>query len=417
MRRGFLSDLFAGVVAKRLTLVETITEKSNQHEFQGTQPLRQLLGVEDRRGIATRFIWLSGEQEALTEDGFMSWSNVRKGKPRAPEFHLYYSTNVVTEMMRADDMLFIALACDGSLLAVVTPAESTIQNQLLWLFGLHDQPMFSFTFQPIEGSSDAELDFAARYILDELGIAPSDPDVEQFDALIDCFGLTMPPTRILSELARSSLPHIAPLDDPDRALVEWMDREEQLFRRLERRVVAERITAGFLSADGVDVDGFLSFSLSVQNRRKARAGQALENHLEAIFVAHGLQHRRGAATENRNKPDFLFPGPMQYRDPDFPISRLTMLGAKSTAKDRWRQVLSEADRIPEKHLLTLEPGISEHQTDEMRAKALQLVVPSRLHPTFRPAQQSWLMNLGTFLSLIKERQASSAAAPENTVDG
>ena len=30
--------------AKRLTLVETITEKSNQHEFQGTRPLRRLLG-------------------------------------------------------------------------------------------------------------------------------------------------------------------------------------------------------------------------------------------------------------------------------------------------------------------------------------------------------------------------------------
>lgn len=409
MRRGFLSDLFAGVVVKRLTLVETITEKSNQHEFQGARPLRQLLGVEDRRGIPTRFLWLSGEQEGLSEDGFMSWSNVRKGKPRAPEFHLYYSTNAVTERMRADDMLFIALARDGSLLAIVTPAESTIQNQLLWLFGLHEQPLFGFTFQPIQGSSDAELDFAARYILDELGIAPGEPDARQLDTLIEPFGLTMPPTRTFSELARSSLPHIAPRDDPDQALVEWMGREEQLFRRLERRVVAERIAAGFLSADGADVDGFLSFSLSVQNRRKARAGQALENHLEAIFVAHGLQHRRGAATENRSKPDFLFPGPMQYRDPTFPSERLTMLGAKSTAKDRWRQILSEADRIPEKHLLTLEPGISENQIQEMQARRLQLVVPARLHATYRPAQRSWLMQLGAFLSLVKARQPDVVA--------
>ncbi len=406
MRRGFLSDLFAGVVAKRLTLVETITEKSNQHEFQGTLPLRQLLGLEDRRRIPTRFIWLSGEQEALAEDGFMSWSNVRKGKPRAPEFHLYYSTNAVTEMMRADDMLFIALRRDGSLLAVITPAESTIQNQLLWLFGLHDQPMFGFTFQSIEGPNDAELDFAARYILDELGIAPDEPAARQLDTLIEPFGLTMPSTRTFSELARSSLSHISPLDDPDRVLVEWMDREEQLFRRLERRIVAERIAAGFMASDGADVDGFLSFSLSVQNRRKSRAGQALENHLEAIFVAHGIQHRRGAATENRNKPDFLFPGPMQYRDPAFPDSRLTMLGAKSTAKDRWRQILSEADRISEKHLLTLEPGISENQTREMQARQLRLVLPSRLHLTYRPAQQSWLISLGTFLSLVKGRQTA-----------
>lgn len=403
MRRGFLSDLFVGVAVKRLTLVETISEKSNQHEFQGSKPLKRMLGEDDRRGIPTRFLLLSGEQNALAEDGFMSWSNVRKGKPRAPEFHLYYSTNAVTEMMRVDDTLFIALRRDGSLLAIVTPAESTIQNQLLWLFGLHEQPMFAFAFQPIAEANDPELDFVARYILDELGIAPEEPDAAALDALVDPFGLVMPTTRVLSELARSSLPHISPLEDPDHALVAWMDREEQLFRRLERRIVAERIAGGFVTADGADVDGFLSFSLSVQNRRKARAGQALENHLEAIFLAHDIPHRRGAATENRNKPDFLFPGPMQYRDPAFPASRLTMLGAKSTAKDRWRQVLSEADRIPEKHLLTLEPGISENQTQEMQAKRLQLVVPSRLHATYRPAQQGWLMRLSAFLALVRQR--------------
>ena len=65
-----------------------------------------------------------------------------------------------------------------------------------------------------------------------------------------------------------------------------MDREEQLFKRLERRIVAARIGSGVGASDDADVEGFLAFSLSVQNRRKARAGQALENHLEAV-----LRHR------------------------------------------------------------------------------------------------------------------------------
>lgn len=404
MRRGFLSDLFTGVVAKRLTLVETITAKSNQHEFQGTKPVRQLLGDEDRKAIPTRFIWLSGEQEARTEPGFMSWSNVRKGKPRAPEYHLYYSTNAVTELMQVDDMLFIALARDGSLLAVITPAGSTVQNQLLWLFGIEEEPLFGFTFQEFDGAHSTELDFAARYILDELGIEPEEPEAAYLDSLIEKFGLSFPSTRVFSDLARSSLPGISAQDDPDQALIEWMDREEQLFRRLERRIVAERLLDGFHGSDGADVDGFLSFSLSVQNRRKARVGQALENHLEAAFIANGIQVRRGVVTENRNKPDFLFPGPRQYHDPEFPAARLTMLGAKSTAKDRWRQVLSEAERIDDKHLLTLEPGISENQTDEMQSKRLQLVVPGRLQATYRPAQQTWLMDFASFLALVRERQ-------------
>jgi hypothetical protein len=389
MRRGMLSDLFIGVAAKRLTLVETITSESNQHEFQGSRPLKRLLGEEDRRRIATRFI--------------LSWSNVRKGKPRAPEYHLYYSSNAVTEAMQPGDMLFLALRRDGSILVIITPSD-TIQNQLVWLFGLDEQPEFVFTFQEIDDGHNAELDFAARYILDELGIEPEEPEADRLDGLIERFGLVFPKTRVFSELARHSLPEVSASDDPDRALIEWMDREEQLFRRLERRIVADRISDGFRSKAGADVDGFLSFSLGVQNRRKARAGQALENHLEAVFNAQGIRYARGAETENRNKPDFLFPGQNEYRDPAYPAARLTMLGAKSTLKDRWRQVLSEAQRIDDKHLLTLEPGISENQTDEMRAKRLQLVVPRRLRDTYRPTQQAWLMDVAGLLAIVRARQ-------------
>jgi EcoRII C terminal len=142
----------------------------------------------------------------------------------------------------------------------------------------------------------------------------------------------------------------------------------------------------------------------VQNRRKSRAGHALENHLEAVLLVNGIRYARGAETENRNKPDFLFPSVADYRDPLFPPARLSMLGVKSTLKDRWRQVLSEAVRIDTKHLLTLEPGISENQTDEMRAKKLQLVLPRQLHSTFRLSQQAWLMNLSDFLAILKQRQ-------------
>lgn len=399
-----LSSLFVGAVAKRLTLVETITERSNQHEFQGIQRLRQLLGEEDRKEIPTRFIWLSDEEGSFTDEGFLSWSNVRKGKPRAPEFHLYYSTNTVTETMSVGDLLIIALHRDGSLLAIITPAAGTTQNQLLWLFGLGHPEDQNVTIQHLDAAHDTELGFVARYVLDELAIEPEEPEAARLDELIEPFGLVFPKTKVFSTLARASLPDVSAADDPDAAIVDWLDREEQLFRRLERRVVADRVANGFQTSGVVDVDGFLTFSLSVQNRRKARAGQALENHLEAVFEAQRIRYTRGAETENRNKPDFLFPGVAEYRDAGFPASRLTMLGAKSTLKDRWRQVLSEAERIDQKHLLTLEPGISENQTNEMRAKSLQLVIPRRLHGTFKPAQQEWLLDLGAFLTVARERQ-------------
>ena len=84
-----------------------------------------------------------------------------------------------------------------------------------------------------------------------------------------------------------------------------------------------------------------------------------------------------------------------------------MLGSKTTAKDRWRQVLEEADRIEKKHLITLEGAISENQTNEMISRKLQLVVPRELHSTYTEKQRLWLYSIEDFLGLVKERQQFS----------
>src|SRR3546814_14043654 len=81
-----------------------------------------------------------------------------------------------------------------------------------------------------------------------------------------------------------------------------------------------------------------------------------------------------------------------------------MLAVKSTCKDRWRQVLAEADKIDDKHLLTLEPRISANQTSEMQAKRLQLVVPRPLHETYNADQQAWLFDIRAFTELALSRQ-------------
>ena len=87
-------------------------------------------------------------------------------------------------------------------------------------------------------------------------------------------------------------------------------------------------------------------------------------------------------TENKSKPDFIFPGISQYLDLSYPTELLTMLGVKTTCKDRWRQVLPKAAWIPKKHLLTLDPGISSNQTDEMKAHSLQLILPESIKSSY-----------------------------------
>ncbi len=411
MKQGYLSQYFAAVAVKRLSAVEADTSVSNQHEFNGTNELKRVLGsgTGERVKFPTRFIWLGEENEALVADGFVTWYDARLNHPIRSEYRLYFPTTEVSALSRAGDRMFIARRTDGTVMIIVAASGSTIENQLLWLFGLPEHTGSQFAMQDIQASDDREIDFAVRIILEELGIEVEEPETDHLDTLLARFGGNFPSTKEFSSFARETLHGVNAIEDPDGALMAWMEHEEKLFKRLERHVVEKVLRNGFVSADGADVDGFIKFSLSVQNRRKSRAGWALENHIEEVFRQHSIAYSRLAETENKSKPDFLFPDVASYRDSNFPAEDLTMLGVKTTCKDRWRQVLSEAKRISQKHLFTLEPGISENQTDEMKAHNLRLVVPSALHVTYRELQRSWLVNLSDFIEMAKERQIRSAA--------
>ena len=97
----------------------------------------------------------------------------------------------------------------------------------------------------------------------------------------------------------------------------------------------------------------------------------------------------------------MFPSFAAYHDTAFSIDELTLLGAKTTCKDRWRQVLAEGDRLEKKYLVTIEAGISERQTDQMREKKLQLIVPKKIHPTYTNQQTSWLYSISDFIADVQ----------------
>ncbi len=75
-----------------------------------------------------------------------------------------------------------------------------------------------------------------------------------------------------------------------------------------------------------------------------------------------------------------------------------MLAVKTTCKDRWRQILNEADKIHQVHLFTLQEGVSLAQYREMRESGVRLVVPSSLHKKYPEAVRAELMTLGAFIA-------------------
>jgi len=397
-----LNEFFKGVAAKRLRPVEADPGTSHQHEFNGINRFRRIFGDEDRQ-FDTVFLYLDDEDEPQRAEGRTTWYDSRRNQThRSAEYRLYFPATEVSDRFSPDDLLIVGLRPDQSLLIIAAPLGSSVGDQLLWLFGL-EQPNGADLVRD-EGEIDRDVDYVVRWVLESIGIEPPAPEADA-DLLTDRFGRSMPSTRVFSAFAREQVGDCDPIDDPDHALMVWLETEERYFRAFERLLVEDRLRGGFIQeGDMVDVDGFISFSLSVQNRRKSRAGYALENHLEHIFQTRRLRFDRGATTEGKSKPDFLFPGREQYQNPDFSASGLSVLGAKASCKDRWRQVLGEADRVDTKHLVTLEPSISVNQTDEMRTRAVQLVLPGQVHGTYTDAQRGWLWTVERFINHIREQQ-------------
>ena len=189
--------------------------------------------------------------------------------------------------------------------------------------------------------------------------------------------------------------------NPDKLLLEWTDEEYRLFRAIERARYGDIVAKGFAS-----VDEFVMMANKVLNRRKSRAGKSLEHHLAAIFDGNNIQYTAQAVTEGNKRPDFLFPSEEAYHDMTFSVEKLCSLAAKTTCKDRWRQVLNEANRLRDqnKYLCTMQQGISAAQMDEMQAEKVILVVPKEYIRTYPADRQDRIWTISKFVRYVREME-------------
>ena len=407
MKKGYLSQYFDGVAIKTLSAVEADRTRSNQHEYNATREMLDFMGrPSEKTPLDARFLYLNDDDtEPMPEDAFLTLYDSRKGQPhRSAEYRFYFPTTNVSNNASEGDLLTIAKRHDGGLLVIIAERDSTIARQIRWLFGLTDSEHPGFSVKSEMETEQDRIGFAARIVLEQIGIEPEVEAPNFLDQMLDRFGGGFPTTLEFSAFARFTLTDIDAHAAPDTALLAWMDREEVLFRTLEKHLLSAQMSALF-HGDDFDPDPVMKVAQSAFQRRKSRAGNALENHLESVFKSHGVTYSRTAVTERKLKPDFIFPDIKRYHDQSFPSARLTMLASKTTSKDRWRQILNEAVRIPIKHLITLEPSISENQTAEMQSEQVQLVIPAPLHNTYTAVQQAWLLDVSGFIGLTKARQA------------
>lgn len=244
-------------------------------------------------------------------------------------------------------------------------------------------------------------------MIDRSAVLPEAREQIAIQEFIDALTVDFPTSDVMSAAARdiqnrvyNHLEYIRA--NPDRKIIEWTNTEYALFRAIEHARYGDIISAGFASTDE-----FITMANMVLNRRKSRAGRSLEHHLSAIFDGNDIQYTAQAVTEGNKKPDFLFPSQNAYHNTAFPADKLISLAAKTTCKDRWRQILNEADRLRglPKYLCTLQQGISPAQMDEMQAENVILVVPRPYIASYPADRRDRVWTVAKFVDYVRKVEA------------
>lgn len=394
-----LSQIFSDVFYKLVARTELESSSNHQHELNASNMKKFFGNPEDSVNGRIQWLYFSDNHLESGESDF-TYYDARKRHSKRSEWRLYYKTNFISRFARNGDLLIIARDIREKLYGFIFDCDSTWFSSALTLFEINTGSLLEKLVERT-GLENVQLEACRKLLLEEAGLdlinVYSGSQLEEDDnMLFRRFGDSFPPTREMSSLARQL---VTETHNPDDDLVNWISREEELFRALEKRFFQEKIKIGF-----TDVDDFASFALSFLNRRKSRMGHALQNHLEAIFNYSGLKYESQVVTEGKQKPDFIFPNGESYHNPDFESELLTFLGAKSSLKDRWGQILKEAARIKTKHLCTLQQTTSRDQLSEMERKKVILVVPEPLAYNYSGCNN--VITLGAFISREKKKQKS-----------
>ncbi|GKQ53924.1 type II restriction endonuclease [Bradyrhizobium sp. Ce-3] len=209
----------------------------------------------------------------------------------------------------------------------------------------------------------------------------------------------MPETSALADEARKlylkkyALHHLNPfeMEAPGDALreisraVEW-----DLFRRYqlrERAVGLVRIVLGDVPGRPTvtsviralvdrlpEIDRYM---LSAGQQRKARAGMSFEHHIERMLLDGKVPFRKQVVIQARKRPDFVLPSFSYLTNPPRHKEKGLILSAKTTLRERWKQVEREMHG-KELFLGTVDENIAANAIEEMASIGIHLVVPEHL---------------------------------------
>jgi len=240
----------------------------------------------------------------------------------------------------------------------------------------------------------------------------------------------LPPTAVMAEKARLKfldiyrLTSLDPfvLGSPGDALreisrgIEWELFRE--FQRRERAIGLVRIIMGDMpypvDAPSVirsliervqEVDALM---LSASQQRKSRAGYSFEHHIESMLTDGKVPFEKQVVIEAKKRPDFILPSLRVLRKKDEGRAPGLILSAKTTLRERWKQVEREMGGS-ELFLATVDENIAANAIDDMASMGVVLVVPESLKKS-KEAEYAGRRNVISFRELFSDEIAARMAS-------
>jgi hypothetical protein len=140
--------------------------------------------------------------------------------------------------------------------------------------------------------------------------------------------------------------------------------------------------------------------LSAAQQRKSRAGKSFELHIERMLKDGRVPYEAQVVIESKKRPDFVLPDFRLYSDTERAREEALVLSAKTTLRERWKQVHGEI-RDCDLYLATVDENVAASAICEMGEAGIILVVPESLKVSDAAVyrKQSNVISFGEFFGL------------------
>jgi hypothetical protein len=389
------------IAVKRLSAVEVDPTRSNQHELNATVLMRELGFPAERKSGSLTVVMYGRDVAPESFEGSYTFSNVREGKPRSPEYHMYYTSAALPPNARQGDLL-VMLREPGSdeLHGVIAAAGSPTEDELLDGLLLNIDPR-DLSLKYVDGAvSRTQAATVAR----ALSAMPATFDARSHATFATAAANGRLPSTAVMAQSGEELVKASGIDitDPDVRLEAVLAAETELFYAINDRIGEDRHHA--LIASGASFAEIERFFLGRHQAAKSRRGTSLMRHFGALLSDEAIPFTPECDTGKPPPADFMIPSCTSYADLTYPDDRLRLVSAKSTLKERWTEVIPEAGRIREKYLLTLDRKLTDSVIEAMRAETVRPFLPRGFIAEAydgRPVRSS----LGTVTELVGELRA------------